>query len=228
MKILIVAATPFEIAPMLLFLNQKGTKKGAFEWEIAKKNVHVLITGIGLTNTALQLGRFLVNRETEFSLVVNIGVAGFFRQKNSVKNVELGDIVEIVAETFGDFGVEERDGSFTHASDLGLTNQLFLLNPNPFFRDLLPSFVGSSVQKVYGSATSIAKFEAKMPQIRVETMEGAAFFATMLDVQSRFPQIRFSQIRAISNYVEPRNRAAWKMKEAIENLNIFFKYFFFI
>ncbi|MFM2269708.1 MAG: hypothetical protein RL757_3149 [Bacteroidota bacterium] len=228
MKILIVVATPMEIAPLLVFLNEKGTKIGEWEWQIAKKNVQILITGIGLTNTALQLGRFLVHRETEFSLVVNVGIAGFFRQKMGEKNVELGDVVEIIAETFGDLGVEERDGSFTHVSDLGLTNQLFLLNSQPFCQGLLPSFVGSSVQKVHGSAASIASFEARMPQIRVETMEGAAFFATMLDVQSRFPDIRFSQIRSISNYVEPRNRAAWKMKEAIENLNIFLKYYFFI
>jgi futalosine hydrolase len=45
-------------------------------------------------------------------------------------------------------------------------------------------------------------------------MEGAAvlYVAEMLDI----PAI---QIRSISNYVEPRNRENWKIKEAIENLN---------
>jgi futalosine hydrolase len=32
-------------------------------------------------------------------------------------------------------------------------------------------------------------------------------------------KIPFAELRAISNYVEPRNRDNWKMKEAIENLN---------
>ena len=45
-------------------------------------------------------------------------------------------------------------------------------------------------------------------------MEGAAVFyvAGMLDI----PVI---QLRTISNYVEPRNRAAWKIQEAIQVLN---------
>jgi futalosine hydrolase len=45
-------------------------------------------------------------------------------------------------------------------------------------------------------------------------MEGAAVFyvAGMLDI----PVI---QLRTISNYVEPRNRGAWKIQEAIQVLN---------
>jgi futalosine hydrolase len=45
-------------------------------------------------------------------------------------------------------------------------------------------------------------------------MEGAAFMQICLT-----EKIPFAELRAISNYVEPRNRENWKMKEAIENLN---------
>ena len=42
----------------------------------------------------------------------------------------------------------------------------------------------------------------------------AAFFQTCLT-----EGVAFTQIRAISNFVEPRNRENWKMQEAIQNLN---------
>jgi 1,4-dihydroxy-6-naphthoate synthase len=45
----------------------------------------------------------------------------------------------------------------------------------------------------------------------VETMEGAAFFQGCL-----IENVPFRALRAISNRVEPRNREAWKLKEAVE------------
>jgi futalosine hydrolase len=45
-------------------------------------------------------------------------------------------------------------------------------------------------------------------------MEGAAFFYACLQQQG----LGFVQIRALSNYVEPRNRAAWQIPQAIEHL----------
>jgi futalosine hydrolase len=48
----------------------------------------------------------------------------------------------------------------------------------------------------------------------LESMEGAA-----LHYMGRDLHIPFIQIRAVSNYVGERNKAKWKMKEAIYNLN---------
>ena len=45
-------------------------------------------------------------------------------------------------------------------------------------------------------------------------MEGAAFFYACLSAG-----LEPVQLRAISNYVEPRNREAWRMREAITALN---------
>jgi len=45
-------------------------------------------------------------------------------------------------------------------------------------------------------------------------MEGAAFMYACL-----IRQVRFAEVRAVSNIVEKRNRAAWKIGEAIDNLN---------
>ena len=49
----------------------------------------------------------------------------------------------------------------------------------------------------------------------VESMEGAAFMM----VAQKY-NIRFMQIRAISNYVEERNKENWDLDLAISNLNI--------
>jgi futalosine hydrolase len=45
-------------------------------------------------------------------------------------------------------------------------------------------------------------------------MEGAAFMSACL-----IHKVAFAQVRAVSNFVERRNRASWKMADAILNLN---------
>jgi futalosine hydrolase len=49
---------------------------------------------------------------------------------------------------------------------------------------------------------------------QIESMEGAALHYIGRDLN-----IPFIQIRAVSNYVGERNKAKWKMQEAIYNLN---------
>jgi futalosine hydrolase len=48
----------------------------------------------------------------------------------------------------------------------------------------------------------------------IESMEGAACFYVCL-----LEKIPFLEVRSISNYVEPRNRANWNLPLAIQNLN---------
>jgi len=72
-----------------------------------------------------------------------------------------------------------------------------------------------TVNTVHGNEASIKKVTERLsPQL--ESMEGAAFFhaCTQMDV----PCI---QIRAVSNYVEKRNRDSWNIGLAIKNLNTF-------
>ncbi|MCB0705698.1 MAG: hypothetical protein KDC34_10330, partial [Saprospiraceae bacterium] len=70
-----------------------------------------------------------------------------------------------------------------------------------------------SVQKVHGSEASIRRIREKYDP-DLESMEGAAcFYVCMLE------GVPFLQIRAISNYVEPRNRDNWEIGLAIDKLN---------
>jgi futalosine hydrolase len=69
-----------------------------------------------------------------------------------------------------------------------------------------------TVNKVHGNDDSIMKTSLLLsPQI--ESMEGAAFFYVCMKMN-----IPCIQIRAISNYVERRNRENWNIPLALESL----------
>jgi len=70
-----------------------------------------------------------------------------------------------------------------------------------------------TVNKVSGTQESIDKLTAKY-SAQTESMEGAAFLyaCKTMDVDC-------IQLRAISNYVEPRNRDNWEIEKALDNLN---------
>ena len=88
------------------------------------------------------------------------------------------------------------------------------LNP-PANRSLgqLPKVTAITVNTVHGSDRSIASVTHRF-QPQVESMEGAAFMSACL-----IQHAQFAQVRAVSNFVERRNRGAWKITEAIANLN---------
>ena len=212
-KILVVAATPFEIQPFIDFLKDETKQKSNPLFGQNGYELDVLITGVGSVNTAFQLGKMLTLKR--YDLALNMGIAGSFDRR-----ILRGEVVEIVSEQYGDLGVEEADGSFTDVFEMGLIdgkvkpfNQGKLLNNNALRLKNMKQVKGLTVQKVNGFTESIEAVLKKY-QADVETMEGAAFFQACLT-----EGVNFAQIRAISNYVEPRNRANWLIQEAILNLN---------
>lgn len=213
MKILLVSATQFEILPILQKLPEKFKLKENSIYSSPEHEIKILVTGVGLTHTAFALGWTLATYRPD--LCINAGLAGAFD-----RNLKLGQVVNVVAQGFGDLGVEEKDGSFTDMFELGL------MNPNelPFVNsrlynteisgfDFLPSVRSISVNKVHGYKQSIDKITKKY-QADIESMEGAAFFFACQQAK-----VSFMEIRAISNYVEPRNKENWCIGPAIENLN---------
>lgn len=214
MKILIVSATPFEITPLLRHLDEGGFRRDSAQlYRKGAHEVHLLVTGPGIALTAYSLTKAF--SKNAFDLTINAGIAGSYR-----RDLALGDVVQVVSEQFGDLGVEEADGSFTDLFALGL------LDPGewPFRNGVLeqsreepfpgwPVVSGLTVHKVNGYPPSI---EASLKKYRadVETMEGAAFFLVCL-----MEQQPFLALRAISNYVEARNREAWEISKAIDHLN---------
>ncbi|RMG79167.1 MAG: futalosine hydrolase [Bacteroidetes bacterium] len=213
MKVLLVAATPFEMAPTDHFLTEHFDKNKAGIFQKNELEVESLITGVGMPLTGFALGRAFAREQ--YDLAINAGVAGAIRP-----DLEIGSVVHVVSERWGDLGVEEADGSFTDIHEMGLISpdeppfsEGVLHNASVEGFDFLPKVRGLTVNKVHGSAASIEAMRRKY-EVDVETMEGAAFFLACL-----LSETPFLEIRSISNRVEPRNREGWNLPLAIDRLN---------
>lgn len=213
MKILIVSATPFEIAPLINHLEQNWTKKSFFEFTNGDKSITTLVTGVGGINTAFAMSRY--NGMESIDLVLNAGIAGSLSN-----NISIGSVVEVVKDKFADIGVEEADGTFSDHFDMGWESPTtypytngWLANTKSKYDCGLIKVSGISVNTVHGTNQSISMIKNKY-DAHIETMEGAAFSMACL-----LNDAKFHQVRAISNMVEERNKANWQIENAINNLN---------
>ena len=200
MKILLVAATLAEIEPTM---EQLPLKIGINDFR--KHQVFVLITGVGMVATAYALGKTF--GAEQFDLAINAGIAGSF-----IKRISLGEVVRVSEDCFPELGAEDGE-DFVSIDQLGFGKSGVV---PPEYNHGLGDFRqvrGITVNKVHGNEFSIEKTLKRLSP-DVESMEGAAFFYACNDVN--LPGI---QLRAISNYIEKRNRANWNISLAVKNLN---------
>lgn len=209
MRILVVAATTYEIEPFINFIEKQNTIT----------SVEYLVTGIGIMYTSYALLKKIL--KTPYDLVINVGIAGSYTE-----TLALGDVVRVNKDCFGDLGVLTKDDSLMNVFDLEWIkpkNPLYengnLIETSMLNTDLV-SVKGITVNTANGSKRSIQTIKNKYPEASVESMEGAAVFYTCIK-----ENISCLQIRAISNYVEPRNKKNWKTSLAITNLNNWLIYF---
>ena len=216
MRLLIVAATEPEIAPLVAGLRPAGDSLERWaSFTCRSHDVDVLTTGVGMTATATWCARVLARQS--YDLAVNLGVCGSFHPA-----CPPGTVVNVVTDCIPELGAEDG-GQFLTIHDLGLLPRD---EPpftggrlaNPFIPPhsvigTLPRVNGITVNTVHGSEDSIARVVERLKP-DVESMEGAAFMYACL-----VSGVRFAQVRAVSNMVEKRNRAAWKLKEAVSALN---------
>lgn len=195
--ILIVAATAAEIEP----LNKHFGDEKLFD---------VLITGVGMVATAFALGRHLSVKK--YDLAVNMGIAGSFD-----RTIALGDVVEIESDELSELGAEDGE-RFIPIAQMGFGESRYTATAGLDRYGLAGQLKKASaitVNTVHGNEASIQKIAGRLkPQI--ESMEGAAFFYACQQAE-----LAAMQIRAVSNYVEKRNRDNWQIGLAIKNLNNF-------
>ncbi len=200
---LIVAATPFEIAAL-----QEQWPPGSYH---AVLQLEYFVCGVGPVASGITLTEQLCR--VSYDMVLNVGVAGALDSE-----LALGEVVQVVADSFGDIGAEEASGAFVSVHELGLAGAtLAPAWPHVFTSDaehyaFAKHVIGVTVATVHGEAASIARFR-KTSDAQVESMEGA----TVAWVAFR-QNTQHLQLRAISNYVEPRNRDSWKLELALKNL----------
>jgi futalosine hydrolase len=171
----------------------------------------VLVTGVGMVATATACARALASGRYEMAL--NVGVCGSFSSSLSP-----GAVVNIVKDCFPELGAEDGE-AFLSIHELGLLGEdeapysgAWLQNPHPLpsaTLQSLPRVRGVTVNTVTGAEATVETVMARLSP-HVESMEGAAFMYACLTAG-----VPFAQIRAVSNRVERRNRASWKMGEAL-------------
>jgi futalosine hydrolase len=208
MRVIITAATVGEWMPGFLKINTLYTG------ESQRLKVRFHQSGVGMLASAVSLTRLVTEEKPD--LVIQIGIAGTFDTK-----MPLAKVVLVKEEILGDMGVEE-DGKWKDLFDLKLEKSSYhpfekRKLPNQWLTSYnllkLPELSSISVNEISTSPKRIELLSKKYSP-DLESMEGAA-----LHYVCREANIPFIQMRAISNYIGERNKANWKMKEALEALN---------
>ena len=220
MNILIVSATILESKNLIKLFDLKQVSNNLYTKKIKKNSLNILISGIGLSFTTYALSKALFKKK--YDLVINTGIAGSFN-----KNIDIGDVVQVVSERFADLGIRDKN-SFIDIFEAGFLNA----NEYPFENAELKSsniensvlkkikqVKGISVNTTSGNQSEIIQLQKKYnPDI--ESMEGAAVFYVC-----HKENIPVLEIRSISNYVEERNKSKWNIPLAIKKLDDFFMLF---
>lgn len=151
-----------------------------------------------------------------YRLAVSAGIAGGFAGRAAIGSVVVAS--EIVA---ADLGAETPEG-FRTLDELGFgTSRCGTAAPlagriaAALRAAGLPTVVGPvlTVSTVTGTAATAAELARRVPGAAAEAMEG--FGVAAAAVASGVPVL---EIRTVSNAVGPRDKAAWRMKEALEAL----------
>jgi futalosine hydrolase len=211
MKITVVAATKLELEPLLEKYNAQTNGKGLYT---TGDDLHFLVTGIGMLNTAANLMRYACLHDRDF--YIDAGIAGAFN-----RNFAINSVCQVSSETYGDFGVE-IDENFEDFFEMGFIDKsetvfeygLCKAVLSDFHSHIqLPKATSITVNRVHGNPQTIEMLQTKY-KADIENMEGLAFYYVMQVMKK--PSI---EIRSISNYVEKRNKENWDIKGSVVALN---------
>lgn len=207
-NILLLAATRAEIDPLLNHYAITLADDGISVAERGNWRLHILISGVGMVNTAYTLGKL---KDAPFAYCINAGIAGSFD-----KSIAMGEVMLITEDTLSEMGAEDGN-QFIPWEQMGMGGETCFYGRT--YTTLPASFAGLkrvkgiTVNTVHGNENSIAHILKRLP-VQTESMEGAAFFRASAHLSGTV-----LQIRAISNYVEKRNRSKWNIPLAITQLN---------
>jgi nucleoside phosphorylase len=175
------------MAQTLLVFATKMERDGVFPDGIPN-GYDCVISEVGILATALNLSFFF--QEKKYKKAIQIGIAGAYRSSE----LNICDVVEVESDCMVEFLPWE---------------------PSTFFASgVLPY----KLKRVKGATVlNCAKTEetgnARGSLAQIETMEGAAFFATCKEYG-----VQSAQIRAISNYAALHEKSEWKIEEALLEL----------
>ncbi|MFB7517717.1 futalosine hydrolase [Streptomyces sp. NPDC056144] len=181
--------------------------------------VDVLVGGVGPAAVAAATGTALAVASAEgpgYDLLVSAGIAGGF-----APHAPLGSLVVSTAIVAADLGADTPDG-YLPVDALGFGRSVHPVPEaltGPFAAALaaagLPHTLAPvlTVSTVTGTAARAAELAGRHPAAAAEAMEG--FGVAEAAAGYGVPVI---EVRAVSNAVGPRDRAAWRIGDALEAL----------
>ncbi|WP_078651487.1 futalosine hydrolase [Streptomyces xylophagus] len=171
--------------------------------------VDVIAAGVGPAAAAAATATALAR--TPYGLVVSAGIAGGFQPEAPVGSLVIADEI-----TVADLGAETADG-FLPVTELGF-GTVTHRPPSALVRDLAAATgartgVVLTVSTVTGTAARATELRARHPRALAEAMEG--FGVAEAAAAHGVPVL---ELRAVSNPVGPRDRAAWRIGDALAAL----------
>jgi futalosine hydrolase len=171
--------------------------------------------GVGPAAAAAGTARLLALAEaagTPYRAVISAGIAGGFPDRARV-----GATVLAVRSIAADLGAETPDG-FLSVDELGFGSATLTTDPSllAVLQKHLPEALAGdilTVSTVTGTGARAAWLTARHPAAVAETMEGYGVACAAAEAA-----VPFAELRTISNPVGPRDRAAWRIPEALTAL----------
>ncbi|MFI8289458.1 futalosine hydrolase [Streptomyces sp. NPDC085614] len=176
----------------------------------------VLVGGVGPAAVAAATATALASAAAPYDLVVSAGIAGGFAPAAPLGSVVVSDT--LVA---ADLGAQTPDG-YLDVEELGFGRSAHRA-PEPLTRRISAALAAGgqrhtvapvlTVSTVTGTAARAAELAGRHPDAAAEAMEG--FGVAEAAAAYGVPVV---EIRAVSNAVGPRDRAAWRIGEALDSL----------
>ena len=199
--LLVVAATEMELLPVRERLAHAA-------------EVECLVCGVGPVEAATRLTAHLARRPGNYRLVILCGVAGAYPEAGP----QLLDLCLAEREVLGDLGLVAGEEISPLAPELGVQREFSLdAGWRAKAATLLanrqsPCRVGTFVTVNSASATaSRGRALRDRFQAICENMEGAAVARACQEFA-----VPCLEVRAVSNYVEDRDLARWRLREACQ------------
>ncbi|MFE0101725.1 futalosine hydrolase [Streptomyces sp. NPDC059009] len=203
MRVLIATAVPAERDAVARAFTTAPA--GAFD---------VLAVGVGPAAAAAGTATALARADVPYDLVVSAGIGGGF-----APDAPVGSLVVADAITVADLGAESPDspGGFLPVTELGF-GAVTHGPPLSLVRDVAAATGAATgtvltVSTVTGTAARAEALRARHPGALAEAMEG--FGVAEAAAAHGLPVL---EIRAVSNPVGPRDRAAWRIGDALAAL----------
>ncbi|MDG4778780.1 futalosine hydrolase [Micromonospora sp. WMMD961] len=205
----------------LLVVTAVPAEADAVRAGLTERTVTVTPVGVGPAVAGAATARLLALAEAAgrpYRAVVSAGVAGGFTGR-----VKVGDTVLGTASIAADLGAESPDG-FIPVDELGMPPAMLgvggAVPTDPSLLAALQAALPAAttgpvltVSTVTGTEASTRELRRRHPEAVAEAMEG--YGVAVAAAQAGVP---FAELRTISNPIGPRDRDAWRLREALAAL----------